>query len=394
MGRARRLVGSCALLMAIALAVAACGGGGGGGTSGGGSVKIGVPGPLSGDYASAGTDIVNGAKLAAQDVNAKGGVLGKKIEIVTADDACDAQTAAQAAQKLLSSGVVAVAGGYCSAASLPELTAFHRRGLPFVMDASTNPKLTEMGFKEAFRDIGRDDQQGPFAAKFVAEFLKAKKVAVINDNTTYSKGLAVSAVDALKKAGVNVVFDQAITPGQQDYTPTLTKVISSNPDAVYYTGYFTEAGLLVKQARQLGYRNTFMGGDATNDPTLLKTGGPAANDMVITTAPLAQFLSGTESFVSAYEKQFGHGPGPYSVYEYDAVQVVAKAIQAAGSTDSAKLIDSLRSTRHSGLTGDISFDAKGDRAGVTYITITVRNEKFEAYKKLDDSGKWVDATAA
>jgi branched-chain amino acid transport system substrate-binding protein len=98
--------------------------------------------------------------------------------------------------------------------------------------------------------------------------------------------------------------------------------------------------------------------------------------------------------VSAYEKQFGHGPGPYSVYEYDAVQVVAKAIQAAGSTDSGKLIDSLRGTRHSGLTGDISFDAKGDRAGVTYITITVRNGKFEAYKKLDDSGKWVDATAA
>ena len=122
--------------------------------------------------------------------------------------------------------------------------------------------------------------------------LHAKRAAVINDNTTYAKGLADNTVAALKKVGVEVVYDDAITPGQMDYSPTLTHVAALNPDVIYYTGYFSEAGLLVKEARQVGLKMTFMGGDGTNDPTLMKTAGPAANDMIITTAPLAQFLSG------------------------------------------------------------------------------------------------------
>src|SRR5471030_309808 len=125
----------------------------------GATIKIGVPVPLSGSSANAGTDIVNGAKLAATKINAAGGVLGKQIEIVPEDDACDAQTAVQAAQKLVDAGVVAVAGGYCSSAALPELTTFHRAGIPYVLDASTNPKLTEMGYDNVFRTIGRDDSR-------------------------------------------------------------------------------------------------------------------------------------------------------------------------------------------------------------------------------------------
>jgi branched-chain amino acid transport system substrate-binding protein len=259
------------------------------------TIKIGVPVPLSGSSANAGTDIVNGAKLAAARINAAGGVLGKQIELVPEDDACDAQTAVQAAQKLVDAGVVAVAGGYCSSAALPELTTFHRAGIPYVLDASTNPKLTEMGYDGVFRTIGRDDEQGPFAASFIKNSLHAKRAAVINDNTTYAKGLADNTVEALKKDGVDVVYNDAITPGQMDYSPTLTHVASLNPDVIYYTGYFSEAGLIVKEARQLGLKMTLMGGDGTNDPTLMKTAGPAADGMIITTAPLAQFLSGAHS---------------------------------------------------------------------------------------------------
>jgi len=148
------------------------------------TIKIGVPVPLSGSSANAGTDIVNGAKLAATKINAAGGVLGKQIEIVPEDDACDAQTAVQAAQKLVDAGVVAVAGGYCSSAALPELTTFHRAGIPYVLDASTNPKLTEMGYDNVFRTIGRDDEQGPFAASFMKNSLHAKRAAVIDFSGT------------------------------------------------------------------------------------------------------------------------------------------------------------------------------------------------------------------
>jgi branched-chain amino acid transport system substrate-binding protein len=354
------------------------------------TIKIGVPVPLSGSSANAGQDILNGAKLAADRINAAGGVLGRKIELIPEDDACDAQTAVQAAQKLIDAGVVAVAGGYCSSAALPELTAFHRAGIPYVLDASTNPQLTEMGWDNVFRTIGRDDEQGPFAAGFMKNFLHAKHVAVIDDNTTYSKGLAQNTVSALKSSGVDVVYADSITPGQMDYSPTLTKVNSLNPDVIYYTGYFAEAGLMVKEARQLGYKATFMGGDGTNDPTLFKTAGPAADGMIITTAPLAQFLSSAHGFVDAYTKVYGQGPGPYSVYEYDAVGVTAKAIADAKSTTPAAITAALHKiTDYKGVTGTIGFNPKGDRSHAVYVTVIVRNDEFKPYQELNASGKWV-----
>jgi branched-chain amino acid transport system substrate-binding protein len=354
------------------------------------TIKIGVPVPLSGSSAAAGTDILNGAKMAAAKINAAGGVLGKQIELVPEDDACDAQTAVQAAQKLVDAGVVAVAGGYCSSAALPELTAFHRAGIPYVLDASTNPKLTEMGYDGVFRTIGRDDEQGPFAAGFMKNSLHVKRAAVIDDNTTYAKGLAQNTVESLKKMGVDVVYADSITPGQMDYSPTLTKVSSLNPDVIYYTGYFSEAGLLVKEARQVGLKMTFMGGDGTNDPTLMKTAGPAAEGMIITTAPLAQFLAGAHDYVDQYTKTYNQGPGPYSVYEYDAVGVTAKAIADAKSAKPADIAAALHKiTNYPGLTGSIGFDPKGDRSRAVYITIIVKNDQFAPYQRQDASGKWV-----
>ncbi len=232
--------------------------------------------------------------------------MGKKIGLVAEDDACDAQTAVQAAQKLIDAGVVAVAGGYCSSAALPELTPLHRAGIAYVLDASTNPKLTELRSNDVFRTIGRDDQQGPFAADFMANFLHASRAAVINDNTTYAKGLADATVAALKRDKVDVVYNNAITPGQMDYTPVLTRVASLKPDATYYTGYFSEAGLMVKEAKQINFPGRFMGGDATNSPVLIKTAGSAADGMLITTAPLAQFLSGAKGFRNRIPEPISH----------------------------------------------------------------------------------------
>ncbi|HET6184432.1 MAG TPA: branched-chain amino acid ABC transporter substrate-binding protein [Acetobacteraceae bacterium] len=354
------------------------------------TIKIGVPVPLSGSYANAGQDILNGAKLAADDINAKGGVLGKKIEIVGEDDACDAQTAVQAAQKLIDAGVVAVAGGYCSSAALPEATPFHRAGLAYVLDASTNPKLTQLGFNDIFRTIGRDDQQGPFAANFMANALHARRAAVINDNTTYAKGLADATVAALKNEKVDVVYDDAITPGQMDYTPVLTRVAGLKPDVTYYTGYFSEAGLMVKEARQINLPGHFMGGDGTNDPTLLKTAGAAADGMLITTAPLPQFLSGARGFVDQYNKQFGRGPGPYSAYEYDAVGVTAQAIKDANSSKPEAIVTALHNIKdYKGITGTIGFTPQGDRTTAAYIVIEVKNDQFVPYMRLNDQGQWV-----
>jgi branched-chain amino acid transport system substrate-binding protein len=389
---------AAAILVTVALGAAACSSSSSSSpttsSSSKASILIGVPVPLSGEYASAGTDILHGAQLAANHINASGGVLGRKIQIVSQDDACLASTGAEAAQKLISEGIVAAAGGYCSTAALPELEAFHRVGIPYVMDASTNPELTEEGFAEAFRTIGRDDEQGPIAASFITSYLHATRVAVGNDNSTYAKGLAVATVAALKKDGATVVFNNALTPGQSDYTSFLTKVGQSKPQVFYYTGYYPEFGLLLKQAKQLGLTFTMMGGDANNDPTLLKTAGTAANGAMMTTAPLAQFLTSATGFVNAYTAAYGTGPGPYSSYEYDAVGVVAQAIKDAGSTTASKIIAALRTISYDGITGDFHFDSAGDRKPVNYIVIIVRNDQFVAFKKFDDTtNQWVNVNS-
>lgn len=397
-----------AILAAVALAATACSsssssssssstssGSAQSNSSSSGSIIIGVPVPLSGEYASAGVDIMHGAQLAADNINSAGGVLGHKIQVVSQDDACLASTGSQAAQKLISQGIVAAAGGYCSTAAFPELEAFHRAGIPYVMDASTNPQLTEQGFAQAFRTIGRDDEQGPIAASYITGYLHATRVAVGNDNSTYAKGLADATVAALQKDGATVVFNNALTPGQSDYTSFLTKIGQSKPQVFYYTGYYPEFGLLLKQAKQLGLKFTMMGGDANNDPTLLKTAGTAANGAMMTTAPLAQFLSSAASYVSAYMAKYGTAPGPYSSYEYDAIGVVARAIKNANSTTPSRITSALKAlTSYSGITGTFHFNGVGDRQPVNYIVITVQNDQFVAYKKFDDtSNQWVNVNS-
>jgi ABC-type branched-subunit amino acid transport system substrate-binding protein len=396
-----KLVGSrtaaTVIFAAVALTTAACGSSASSGSSGGqggqGAILIGVPVPLSGEYASAGTDILHGAQLAAKDINAKGGVNGKKIQIVSQDDACQASTGSQAAQKLISQGIVAAAGGYCSTAAFPELQAFHRMGIPYVMDASTNPQLTEQHFAEAFRTIGRDDEQGPIAASFITGFLHGKRVAVGNDNSTYAKGLADATVSALQQDGAQVVFNNALTPGQSDYTSFLTKIGQAKPDVFYYTGYYPEFGLLLKEAKQLGLKFTMMGGDANNDPTLIKTAGSAASGAMMTTAPLAQFLGSAKSYVDAYQSAYGSSPGPYSSYEYDAVGVVAQAIRNAHSTTPSKITAALQPISYKGITGDFHFDSAGDRKPANYIIITVKGDSFAPYKEYDSATKqWTNVS--
>ena len=359
------------------------------------TIKIGLPAPLTGSYAAAGKDIVNGAQLAANDINAKGGVLGKKIELVQEDDKCDADAAAGAAQALVDKGVVAVAGGYCSSAALPELRVFHGAGLAYVMDASTNPALTEKGWGDAFRTIGRDDEQGPFAAKFMKEVLHAKTVAVINDNTTYSKGLADNTVAALKKQGIDVVYNDAVTPGQMDYADVAKNVGDLKPDVVYYTGYYPEAALIAKDVRELKLPVKYlMGGDGTTDPTLIRNAGSAAKGMICTTAPLPQFLPGAKAhrFISEYKKAYGADavPGPYSIYEYDAVSVTAQAIADAKSTKPADIVAALHKiSNFKGATGDITFNDKGDRTDAVYMAVIAEGGTFKAYRRLDSDGRWV-----
>ena len=344
----------------------------------GAPIKIGVPVPLSGGNAKMGNDISQAATLAVEEWNAKGGVLGRKLEIVAFDDACDAQQSVTAAHKLVDGGVVAVAGGYCSSAAIPASAVYHDAGVAFVADASSNPKLTDQGFENVFRVIGRDDQQGPYAAGFMVNTLKAKKIAIIHDNTLYAKGLADATKAGLEgKPGVQVVFFDAVTPGEKDFSAVLTKVKSLSPDVTYYTGYYPEGGLIAKQFKDLGVPGKFMAGDANNDPTFISEAGPASEGVYVTSTPLPQDQSSAKSFIDRYKKRWNQDPGPYSALEYDAVNVVINAIKQSGSTDRAAIIKAITGTKnYQGATGAINFDKKGDRTSVLYITYIIKGGKF------------------
>jgi branched-chain amino acid transport system substrate-binding protein len=187
-----------------------------------------------------------------------------------------------------------------------------------------------------------------------------------------------------------------LQPGQSDYTPILTKIASTSPDVAYFTGYFAEAGLLLKQRGQLGLKFPLVGGDATTDATVLKTAGSAAEGYIATTAPLPKDLPTAGAFVTSFKAKTGADPGPFSVYEYDAVKVLAKAIGDAKSTEGADVTKALHAiSDFPGVTGRISFDDKGDREGLLYITVTVKDNAFTGHKKLDDSGaQWVDVKPA
>jgi ABC-type branched-subunit amino acid transport system substrate-binding protein len=351
-------------------------------------ILIGVPEPLSGSLAAAGTDVANAARLAAEHINNKGGVLGRKIEVRVVDDACDAQQGVQVTEKLVTQGIIAVAGGFCSGSSIPESAVARRHGnLPFLAPGASNPKLTEQGYTNVYRLAVRDDQEAPVDIAYMTTVLGVKRVAFLHDNTTYSKGLATLVRDEAEKAGLEAIYFDAITPGTNDYTSTLTAIASKEPELLFYGGYYAEFGLLIKQWKSLGLGFRLMGGGGTWDPVLLETAGTSANDpkVSMTTAPLGEFNPGTAKIAEDFKARFGTEPGAYAVYEYDAISVLVAAIDKAQSTDAEAVNNALHEITYEGLTGTINFDGKGDRQAFPFIQVGIVNGKFVKLATYDGS---------
>src|SRR5437899_10319930 len=299
-----------------ALLIAACGSSGNNATNSG-PIKVGITGPFTGPYADPGIAIRNAGELAVADINASGGINGRHLEAVNADDACDAQQGVQAAQKLLTQKIIAIVGGYCSGASIPESDTLHRHGdLPFITAASSNPKFTEQGYDNVFRMVSRDDQEAPADVSFMHDFLKANKIAIMHDNTTYAKGVADSAKQAAQSSGMTVTYFDAITPGQKDYTAALEKVATTSPDVLFYTGYYPEFGLLAKEYVAFKPPYKLDGDSATVDPSVIKVAGKALLDPGIpfTTLPTTEFIHNAQNdaFTKDYQKRYGTVPGEHS----------------------------------------------------------------------------------
>jgi len=391
----RRFV-AASLAACGALLIAACGSSSNN-ASNAGPINVGITGPFTGPYADPGIAIRNAGELAIADINTAGGVNGRQLKAFNADDACDAQQGVQAAQKLLTQKIIAIVGGYCSGASIPESDTLHRNGdLPFITAASSNPKFTDQGYDNVFRMVSRDDAEAPADVSFMQQWLKASKIAIMHDNTTYAKGVADSAKQSAEAAGMTVTYFDAITPGQKDYTAALVKVGTGHPDVLFYTGYYPEFGLLAKEYVSLSPSYKLNGDSACADPSVIKVAGTAVTNagVTINTLPTTQFIHNAKNdkFTSEYKAKYGQDPGDYSSYEYDGMLALAAALKAnGGKTDAASLNTAIHAVSIAdGITGNIAFDSKGDRPAPQFLAVHAVGSppQFQPIA-IRKSGTWV-----
>jgi len=341
-------------------------------------IKIGVAAPMTGDQAKIGTDLRNGVTLAVEEWNAKGGVLGKKIEVVAVDDQHDPKQAVSVANKLVNERVAGVVGHFNSSCSIPSSDVYNRGGVPMISPGSTNPQLTEKGYRGVFRVCGRDDQQGKVGAEFVINKLNLKRIAVIHDKTTYGQGLA-DEFRKFVKGKVEIVYYGGIIQGDKDFKTVLTSVKEKNPQLIYFGGIYPEAGLLVKQARELGMTVPLMSGDGTIDPKFIEIAGvKAAEGTYLTFSPDTRQILTAKSFLENYEKKYGE-IGPYSVYAYDAANILLAAVREAGNSEGKAVMDKLHSMEFSGALGKIQFDEKGDVTVSPYVVWVTKDGNFIEY---------------
>jgi len=329
-------------------------------------ITIAVAGPMTGQYASFGEQMQRGAEMAVADLNAAGGVLGQQLKLVVGDDACDPKQAVAVANKFASDGVIFVAGHFCSGSSIPASKVYEEEGIIQISPASTNPKLTEEGGDNVFRTCGRDDQQGIVAGDFMADNYKDKKIAILHDKTAYGKGLADETKAQLNKRGITEAMYEAYTAGEKDYSALVSKMKGANIDVMYVGGYHTEAGLMVRQAREQGYNVQLISGDALVTDEYWKITGDAGEGTLMTFSPDPRKNPVAAPVVAKF-KAANYEPEGYTLYTYGAIQAWVQAVTKAGKTDTADVVKALRGNQFETVLGKIGFDGKGDVTAPGYV---------------------------
>ena len=342
-------------------------------------VKIGHVGPLTGGIAHLGKDNENGARLAIEEANAAGVKIGDKavkFTLVAEDDQADPKVGTTVAQKLVDAGVVGVVGHLNSGTSIPASPIYNQAGIPVISGSATNPKLTEQGFKNQFRVVGRDDQQGPAIASYLATEKKPKLVAVIDDATAYGEGIANEVEKTLKAANIKVLPREKGTDKTTDWKAVLTKLRGRQPDAVFYGGMDATGGPLLKQGRELGMKAVFSFGDGACTDKMKELAGDAAEGLLCSQAGIPP-QAASKKFLDAFKKRFNADPILYAPFTYDAVNLLIEAMKKAGSSDPKVYLPELQKINYTGASGNIQFDEKGDRKDAEMTIFTMKGGKIE-----------------
>jgi branched-chain amino acid transport system substrate-binding protein len=338
-------------------------------------IKIGIVAPMSGELASEGQDMENAVKLAIADINAKGGVNGNTLTTITADDTCDPQQAVTAGSKLVSAGVTAILGGYCSGAVLPTLKIYGDAEIPFVIIGANSTKLVAANAGNAFMINSTGDMQAVTAVEL---FKKNgyKKVAIIDEGDAYSSDLSKLTAEAFEKAGGDVPAKETTAAGERDYSAIVSKIKSSGADAVFWTAYHAGGALLTKQLRQAGFQGGIVLGDGNNSPEYLEIAGSAGEGVFLLSPPTVDLLSGAADFKGHYQKTYEREAGAYAALSYDAGQLIADAITRAKSNDAKQIIEALKASDYKGLAGDIKFTDKNTLQTSNFRPVVAKDGKW------------------
>jgi branched-chain amino acid transport system substrate-binding protein len=348
-------------------------------------IKIGHVGPTSGAIAHLGKDNENGARMAIEELNAAGVMIGGKkvtFELLAEDDAADPKQGTAVAQKLVDAKVSGVVGHLNSGTTIPASKIYSDAGLPQVSPSATNPKYTRQGFKTTFRMVADDTQLGGTLGKYAVATLKGKSIAVIDDRTAYGQGVAEEFAKAVEAAGGKIVAKEFTTDKATDFTSILTTIKSKKPDVVFFGGMDAVAGPMLKQMKSLAIKAKFMGGDGICSTELVKLGGDAIADNQVYCAEAGgvegESKVGMEEFKTKFKAKYNADVQVYAPYVYDAVKIMVAAMVKADSSDPAKYLPALAATAdYKGVTGPVTFDEKGDIKNGALTLKTVRGGKLE-----------------
>ncbi len=329
-------------------------------------IEIALAAPMTGNDASAGEQMRDGALQAVEDLNAAGGVLGQKLRVSIHDDVCDPKQAVAVANQLASNPPAVVIGHFCSGSSIPASDVYSDEGILMISPGSTNPKLTDAGRWNVFRVCGRDDQQGSVAGRDLAKLYAGKRIAIVDDRQTYSQGLADETRKALNAAGVKEALDDTVTPGEKDYSALVAKLKQANIDVLYYAGYPVEAGSIVRQMKEQGLGTVVVSGDAIVSRDFWAITGPAGEGTMMTFAPDPTRDPKNAGVVQRL-KAAGRLTDGYPLFSYAAIQVWAEAASKAGTLDPRKVAAQIHAASFDTTRGTIKFDAKGDVEGSNYV---------------------------
>ncbi len=334
------------------------------------TIKIAIAGPITGPVAQYGEMQMNGAKMAVEQINAKGGVDGKKLEAVLMDDVCEPKQAVAIANQIVNQKIKYVVGHLCSGSTQPASKLYEEEGILMITPAATNPAITQQKYKMVFRTIGTDDQQGPTAGRYIAEKVKPKKLAIIHDKQQYGEGIAKEVDKTVKAAGIKPVLFEGINKGDTNFSALITKMKKEGVDFVYYGGYHPELGLLLRQSKDQGFSATYMGPEGVGNKDISAIAGPASEGLLVTLPADFSTDPANAALVKAFKDKNQDPTGPFVMPAYAGVQIIADAIKGAKTEDTEKLAEYIRKNSFDTPIGKVAFRDNGDLKEFQFVVFT------------------------